>query len=342
MTLAFIAFPLALGLVGAVAITVILLEERERAKKLNGNGRPVRAYRSAGRGTAGGQERGGGTTDERREGKEWGYEVRKRRNPRKAEETDEHELLLRPLDTKRHESQSPRHVLANQSDFDLSSPEVARRPSLPSTTNEKTLIPIDEVTPTTSPIPPQASSSSSVESPPQLLSPPLVPTSPRSSSPIAPFSTESKDTSPTLCVPSPTPNDNKVISSTTTANSSTFSSPLLIDHSLSLEGSPAFSDLGIEGFSTRAGSEEGDGEMHSRRGRERSETVKSGSSVAGSGSGDGSWCQLSDEDDGDELDMKTGLSGGSDGKRGDLEAWEEIGRARSDQKGLGLGLSRMR
>ncbi|GAA5985671.1 hypothetical protein JCM5350_004132 [Sporobolomyces pararoseus] len=344
MPLAYVALPLALGLVTAVAITVIVVEvlprlAEDREKRLKENKkRRVRAKSVAS------QSGTGNKVEDRcytagRDGKEWGYEVRKRRNRKNDEQDDQSLILLQPIETERHELQ-PQHVLANPSDFELSSPDVehSRRPLT------TPLIPIDNDN--SEPATPPSSSTST----PPLVSPPLVPAS--SSDPLyggSPFfdyeresSTPQGDSPSTLrprAPPSLVPHDDN---NPSTTNSSTFSSPLIVDHSsLSLNGSPSFSDdleifgqpgEGVVVGQNRKEEEEEVEEVEDER-RARSETFGT-ESVSSKSYSD--WSRLSDDDDGEE-DRRIGGGGIVDSQetRSATDEWERI---EEDRKGFGLGL----
>ncbi|GAA5959069.1 hypothetical protein JCM3765_006330 [Sporobolomyces pararoseus] len=338
MPLAYVALPIALGLVTAVAITVIvvevlprLAEERERTKEKK---RRVRAKPVAG------QSGNGNKVEERcystagSDGKDWGYEIRKRRH-RKSEQVEDE-----PIETERHEL-APQHILANPSDFELSSPDIERSRRPISSTTTTTLISIDDSESTMTP---------SMTTPP-LVSPPLVPTSsdPFDASPFFDYERESSTpqgaSSSTLrprAPPSRVPHNDKDQRQTSssqnpsTTNSSTFSSPLIVDHSsLSLNGSPSFSD-DLEMFGkpgdgvVQQTREEGEVEEDEKRGR--SETFKT-ESVSSEGYGD--WSRLSDDDDEEDGRVGGELSVANEETRSATDEWERI---EEDRKGFGLGL----
>ena len=95
MPLAYVALPLALGLATAVAITVIvvevlprLAEDREKRLKVNKK-RRVRAKSVASQSGTGNNLEDRSYSTAGRDGKEWGYEVRKRRNRKNDEQDDQ-------------------------------------------------------------------------------------------------------------------------------------------------------------------------------------------------------------------------------------------------------------
>jgi len=121
-----------------------------------------------------------------------------------------------------------------------------------------------------------------------------------------------------------------------TAASSAFSSPLLVNHSL--EGSPSFSD-DFEAFTTPVEQEGKDSKEAIRDGQkwERSEPLHSASA-----SEDGDWFRLSDDEDDRggvaAIVKRVGGEGEQDEPKNVTEEWERVGRERDEGSGLGLGL----
>lgn len=236
--------------------------------------------------------------------------------------------MLQPILTQQT-SGSPQHVLSNPSDVELSSPdvEISRRRTQPAITAP--LIPICEE---------GTSKTTAIEAEEPTLVPfESIPTTAPSFSLLDTPSTPRVDAhaSPATLFESPKEKHKKSETSgskLSSTNSSTFSSPFIVDRELhSLENSPSFSDI-----DTFVGIDP-EGEEREAPTR-RSETGKPSSAA----SDDGSWFKLSDdEEDGVESHRARSVEGEEEG-RNVMQEWEEIGerKRKSEQhSGLGLGFS---
>jgi len=335
------ALPLAFGLTGAIAITLILmevvpkvLEERERRKSREGRAAvatrrkevPVQAKGSA------------------REGNGWGYEIRQRKGKakmRKDQREDEQEVsiitlcigfslmrgsldtqaqsLLRPIKTEREDG-GARYVLSNPSDVELSSPDVERRPIKSST--YKPLHPIHEtITTTTAPPATELTKPSQTRSKSESKnssSPSLIPAPPISEQPWCPTAFNLLDVDRTRRPPDRTSNE-PVPSDFESHNSSSFSSPILLpttSTSTSAFASPSLSHTTDPDWIFD----------HSITSSPSKRDPKKLESESGSDAG---WFRLSDDDDDDDQREGEGdareIGGSREVEEGAMREWEKVG-----------------
>ncbi|GAA5850284.1 hypothetical protein JCM5353_005870 [Sporobolomyces roseus] len=325
------ALPLAFGLTGAIAITLILievvpkvLEERERRKSREGRAAvatrrkevPVQAKGSA------------------REGNGWGYEIRQRKGKAKMRkdqrvDKDEAQSLLRPIKTER-EDEGARYVLSNPSDVELSSPDVERRPIKSST--YKPLRPIHEtITTTTAPPATEPAKPSQTRSKSDLKnssSPSLISALPTSEQPWCPTAFDLLDVDRTDRQPDQTSNDRKP-SELESHHSSSFSSPILLpttSTSTSAFNSPSLSHTTDPDWIFD----------HSITSSPSKRDPKKLESESGSDAG---WFRLSDDDDDDD-DQRGGegdareIAGSREVEEGAMREWEKVGKETGVEKGL--------